>query len=66
MFSFVIAGNCSTIPKVLENKLLREWDDEESPGIHADPPYLFEPKNSPPQLIDAPEKGYEIFDAEDP
>jgi hypothetical protein len=52
--------------KVLENKLLREWDDEGSPGIHADPPYLFEPKNSPPLLIDAPEKDYQIFDAEDP
>jgi hypothetical protein len=31
-----------------------------------DPPYLFEPKYLLPQLIDSPEKGYKIFDAEDP
>jgi hypothetical protein len=52
--------------KVLENKLLREWDDLDFGGPHVDPPYLFEPKFLLPQLIDAPEKGYEIFDAEDP
>jgi hypothetical protein len=52
--------------KVLENKLLRDWDGLDFGGPNVDPPYLFEPKYLLPQLIDAPEKGYEIFDAEDP
>jgi hypothetical protein len=29
--------------KVLENKLLCEWDDEESAGIHVDPPTFLNP-----------------------
>jgi hypothetical protein len=29
--------------KVIENKLLREWDDKESAGIHVDPPTFLNP-----------------------